>query len=84
MCVYVWSERPEKEWKRETEEKAIIQKHLTWWNSLRSTLKIKFEYSAVVEMSKLGLCTNMDRLDEKWCLIKIQLAQKYLAMAFFK
>lgn len=32
---------------------------------LRSTLKIKFEYSAVVEMNKLGLCTNIDRLYEK-------------------
>ena len=29
VCVYVWSERPEKEGKRETEEKAIRRKHLT-------------------------------------------------------
>ena len=30
-------------------------------------IEIKFEYSAVVEMNKLCLCTSMDRLDEKYC-----------------
>lgn len=46
-------------------------------------MKIILEYSAMLEMNKPDLCTNIDRLEKKY-EIKIQFAKKYLAMVLLK